>query len=220
MVKPARANLGTMEDTTMLDIGKYIIDEPYQQYGNGYDQLEGDYAIYYKVATKFCHKARYEDREDLLHTIILNLAIAHRHNGHKPDNPSWMYRIASFTVAQYWRDYYYRTIGVDCGHCSNQQRKKCKADDLYSECPRAIRIESLNKPIAGEDGQISELGELIADNKAIDLDAWLDDKAFLLGCPQRLIDIAKKIRDEIPLNHKQTVYIGRYRKRYEQKRLV
>ncbi len=55
----------------MLDIGKYIIDEPYRQHGNGYDQLDGNYAVYYKVATKFCHKARFEDREDLLHTIIL-----------------------------------------------------------------------------------------------------------------------------------------------------
>jgi hypothetical protein len=213
MVKPARANLTKRGDLTMLDIGKYIIDEPYQQYGNGYDQLDGDYAVYYKVATKFCHKAQAQDREDLLHTIILNLAIAHRNNGHKPDNPSWMYRIASFTVAQYWRDYYKRTYGIDCGHCSNQQRKKCRSEDLYSECPRAIRIESLNKPIVGEDGQISELGELIADNKAIDLDAWLDDKAFLLGCPQRLIDIAKKIRDAIPLNATDQKYLWRFRQK-------
>ena len=50
----------------MLDIGEYIIDEPYRQNGNGYDQLEGDYAVYYKVSTKFSHKARFEDREDLL----------------------------------------------------------------------------------------------------------------------------------------------------------
>lgn len=100
----------------MLDIGKYIIEEPYRQHSNGYDQLDGDYAVYYKVATKFCRKARFEDREDLLHTIILNLAIAHRNNGHKPDNPSWIYRIASFSVAQYWRDYYKANNGLDCGH--------------------------------------------------------------------------------------------------------
>jgi len=85
----------------MLDIGEYIIDEPYRQDGNGHDQLEGEWLIYYKVASKFSHKARYQDREDLLHDIMLNLAVAGRNNGHKPDNPSWMYRIASFTVAQY-----------------------------------------------------------------------------------------------------------------------
>ena len=197
----------------MLDIGKYIIDEPYRQYGEGYDQLEGDYALYYKVATKFCHKARFEDRQDLLHTIIVNLAGMANSNHHKPDNPSWMYRIASFTVAQYWRDHYNRINGIDCGHCSNQQRKKCKAEDLYSECPKAVRIESLSKPIVGEDGQISELGELIADDKAIDLDAWLDIRTFLLGCPQRLIDIAQKRVDGIPLNRKEQTYLDHYQAR-------
>jgi len=190
----------------MLDIGEYNIDEPYRQYGNGYEKLEGDYAVYYKVATKFCHKARYEDREDLLHTIMLNLAVAHRSNGHKPDNPSWMYRIASFTVAQYWRDYYRRTYGIDCGHCSNQQRKKCKANG-YSECPKAIRVEYLSKPIADGDGHISELGDLIADDKALDLADWTDINTFLLGCPQRLIDIAEKRRDGIPLTHREVVYL-------------
>jgi len=203
----------------MLDIGEYIIDEPYRQYGNGYDQLEGDYAVYYKVATKFCHKARFEDREDLLHTIILNLAVAHRSNGQKPDNPSWMYRIASFTVAQYWRDYYKQTYGVDCGHCSNPQRKKCKAEDLYSECPRAIKIESLSKPIVGEDGQISELGDLIADDKAMDLEAWVSDRLWEIGYPDRLVEIAYKLHRDEPLSNADLLYISRYR-RQEQKKLL
>ena len=203
----------------MLDIDKYIIDEPYQQYGNGYDQLEGDYAVYYKVATKFVHKARFEDREDLLHTIILNLATAHRSNGHKPDNASWMYRIASFTIAQYWRDYYYRVNGIDCGHCSNQQRKKCKEQNLYgSKCPRAIKVESLQKPIVGEDGELGELGDLIADDRAVDLAEWMDINTFLRGCPQRLIDIAEKRLEGIPLNKTEARYLERYRQK-EQKTL-
>ena len=205
----------------MLDIGEYIIDEPYHQYGNGYDQLEGDYAVYYKVATKFVHKAQAQDRDDLLHTIILNLAVAGKSNGHKPDNPSWMYRIASFTVAQYWQDYYYRTNGIDCGHCSNPQRKKCKRDNLYgSQCPRAIKVESLQKPIIGEDGELGELGDLIADDKAIDLDQWLDDKTFLLGFPQKLQDIAQKKVDGIPLNNADKLYLGKWRKKNRQKRLI
>jgi DNA-directed RNA polymerase specialized sigma24 family protein len=203
----------------MLDTGEYIIDEPHHQFGNGYDQLEGDYAIYYKVATKFVYKAQAQDREDLLHTIMLNLAVAGGNNGHKPDNPSWMYRIASFTVAQYWRDYYKRTYGIDCGHCSNQQRKRCKADNLYSECPRAIRIESLQKPIADGDGHLTELGELINDDKAIDIAEWTDISTFLLGCPQRLIDIAEKRRDGIPLTKYEQLYLCRFWKKH-QKRLV
>ena len=204
----------------MLDIGEYIIDEPYRQYGNGYDQLDGEWLTYYKVATKFCHKAQAQDREDLLHTIILNLVVAGKSNGHKPDNPSWMYRIASFTVAQYWRDYYYRTNGIDCGHCSNQQRKKCKEQNLYGDkCPRAIKIESLSKPIVDGDGHISELGELIADDKAIDIETWLNEATWRLGYPQRLVDIAQKIAYGIPLNHKEQHYLDYWRGK-RQKRLI
>ena len=202
----------------MLDIGKYIIDEPYRQHGNGYDQLDGDYAVYYKVAAKFCHKARFEDREDLLHTIILNLAIAHRNNGHKPDNPSWIYRIASFSVAQYWRDYYKANNGLDCGRCSNPQRKKCKRDNLYPECPKAIKVEYLSKPIIDSEGNITELGELIADDKALDLADWMDINTFLLGCPQRLITIAEKIREGQALTNRERQYLCRYRQK-EQKKL-
>ena len=197
-----------------LDTGKYSTD------GNGYqgynERLNGEWLIYNNVATKFVHKSRFEDRDDIRHTIILNLAVAGRKDGHKPDNPSWMYRIASFTIAQYWRDYYYRNHGIDCGRCSNQQRKKCKAQDLYRECPKTIKVEYLSKPIVGEDGQISELGELIADNKALDLADWTDINTFIRGLPQRLIDIAEKRRDGIPLNHNEQMYLNRFREK-EQK---
>jgi len=172
-----------------------------------------DWEKYIEIADKFQHKARREDREDLRQSIILNLATADRNNSHKPDNLSWAYRIASFTVAQYWRDYYYRNNGVDCGHCSNPQRKRCQQQDLYPQCPKAIEIESLNKPIVDHDGHITELGNLIADDKAIDLEEWQDAKTWLLGCPKRLIDIAYKIVKGIPLNHKDQVYLQYYRQK-------
>jgi len=179
----------------------------------------GEWAIYYEVASKYAHKAQAQDREDLLHTIILNLADMGKSDRHKPDNPSWMYRIASFTMAQYWRDYYYRTHGVDCGRCSNPQRKKCKEDNLYSQCPKAIKIESLNKPILDEDGHLTELGELIADDKALDLPEWQNEKTFLIGYPQRLVDIAHKIRQTQALNGADRKYLCKWRKR-QQKPLI
>ena len=200
----------------MLDYGEYstVPDQPQEEANPlSYDQLDGDWLTYYKVASKYVHKAKYQDRGDLLHTIMVNLEAMARSNTHKPNNLSWMYRIASFTVAQYWRDYYKRTNGIDCGHCSNRQRKKCKADDLYTECPRAITIESLNKPIVGDDGQISELAELIADDKAIDLEAWLDEATWRLGYPQRLVEVAKKSLNGIPLNRKEQTYLNHYRAR-------
>ena len=204
----------------MLDYGEYstVPDQPQEANPLSYEQyLQGDWLTYYKVASKYVHKARYQDRGDLLHTIMLNLVVAGSNNGDKPDNLSWMYRIASFTVAQYWRDYYYRTNGIDCGHCSNPQRKKCKQQG-YTECPRAIKIVSLNKPIVDEDGHISELAELIADDKAIDIEAWLDEATWRLGYPQRLADIAYKKAYGIRLNEKDRQYLSRYY-RQEQKTL-
>jgi len=158
------------------------------------------------------------DREDLLHTIISNLADAGRSNGHKPDNHSWMYRIASFTKAQYWREHYKRTNGLTCGNCSKAQRAKCKEDNLYSQCPKLVKIESLHKPIIDSQGNLTELGELIADDKALDIDAWIDARTFLLGAPERLLTIGAKLRDGIPLTKGEHCYIQRFRKR-EQKNL-
>ena len=63
--------------------------------GNGYDQLEGDWLTYYQVASQFSHKAQAQDREDLLHNIIVTLADVARNNGHKPITEVAMYRVAA-----------------------------------------------------------------------------------------------------------------------------
>ena len=60
-----------------------------------------DWDKYIAVADRFQRKARYEDREDLNHTIILRLAQVARNNGHKPFTEAVMYRIARRTVAKY-----------------------------------------------------------------------------------------------------------------------
>ena len=48
--------------------------------GNGYDKLEGEWLTYYKVASRFANRVKTQDKEDLLHDIILTLAVA-RSNG-------------------------------------------------------------------------------------------------------------------------------------------
>ena len=178
-----------------------------------------DWGKYIAVADRFQYKAKWQDREDFRQDIIIRLAQVARNNGHKPFTDRAMYRVASYVVADYWRTQYKITNGLDCGSCSKAQRRKCREDDLYRECPKAIKLEYLSKPIIDSEGNITELGELIADDKAIDLDAWLDDKTFLLGCPMRLIEIATKINDGIPLATKDRMYLMRYR-RQEQKRLL
>ncbi len=204
----------------MLDISKYNIEEAYREGGNGYDKLEGEWLTYYKVASKYAHKAQAQNIEDLLHTIVANRADAGRNNGHKPDNASWMYRIASFSVAQYWRTYYKLTNGLTCGNCSKAQRDKCKEDYLYTECPKAIKLDRLNKPIIDSEGHTTELGELIADDKALDLDAWVDARTFLLGFPQRLMVVAHKLDNGEVLTNADMIYLCRFRKREQMKLLA
>ena len=180
--------------------------------GNGYDQLEGEYATYYKVASRFNHKAKAEDTDDLLHTIILTLAVAERNNGHKPFTEGTMYRIASRAVADYWRAYYKANNGLDCHTCSKTQRHKCKEGDLYTECPKAIKLEYLSKPILDGEGKMTELGELIADPKSLDLDAWDRDSLWQIGYKPRLVDIAHKLHSGEPLCNGDRSYLKRFRK--------
>jgi len=186
--------------------------------GNGYDQLPEPYSTYYKVASRFNHKAKAQDTEDLLHTIILTLAVAEQNNGHKPFTEGTMYRIASRAVADYWRAYYKVNNGLDCHTCSKAQRHKCKEGDLYTECPKAIKLEYLSKPILDGEGNLTELGELIADPKSLDLDAWDRDSLWQLGYKPRLVEIAYKLKAGIPLSNGDLLYLSRYR-RQEQKKL-
>jgi len=184
--------------------------------GNGYDQLPEPHLTYYKVASRFNHKAKAEDTEDLLHDIILTLDKAGRKNGHKPFTEAAMYRIASRAHADYWREQYKHTNGLTCCNCSKAQRQKCRKDWLYPQCPKAIKMESLNKPILDSEGNLTELGDMIADDKAIDLDAWVSDSTWEIGYPKRLVAIAYNLKAGIPLTNGELLYLSRYR-RQEQK---
>ena len=159
-----------------------------------------------------------QDREDLLHTIILTLAVAERNNGHKPFTLGTMHRIASRAVADYWFSHYEINNGLDCRHCSKAQRAKCKEGDLYSECSKAIKLEYLSKPILDGEGNLTELGELIADPKSLDLDAWERDSLWQLGYKPRLVDIALKLHRGEALNDRDRQYLS-YWRRQEQKKM-
>ncbi len=157
-----------------------------------------------------------EDRQDLLHDIIYHLAKVHqnkRNNGNEPFTEAMMYRIASHIKDHYWYSHYKLTMGLDCGHCSKAQRQKCRSEDLFRECPKAIKIEDLHKPIIDSEGNITELGELIADDKALDLDAWVSDSTWEIGYHPRLVDIAYKLKAGIPLDKKDQKYLERYRRK-------
>ena len=145
--------------------------------------MELDWGKYSEVADRFQHKARFEDREDLRHNIILRLAEVANNNGHKPFTIGAMIRVASYVVMEYW-------------HAEKRNGK----------------VISLNTAIGDGDGDSMELMDTIADDSAIDLESWIDSRIWLLGCPKRLIQIADKKVKGIALDWKDHKYLQRKRK--------
>jgi hypothetical protein len=152
-----------------------------------------DYGKYITVADRYQRKARYQDREDLNHTIILSLAqaqLAKDNNGGGQLSDVAMLRIASYECQKYWR-----------------------------AIKRQLTILSLNTELNNGDGDGIELIDTVADDKAIDLEAWLDARTWLLGCPRRLVQIASKRLKGLLLEPKEKMYLQRFRQR-EQKSFI
>jgi len=181
-----------------------------------YSQLDGEWADWLAVARRYEHKVPSQDRYDIRHSIILELAKARQRDG-KPLPLLRAYRIASLIVALYWREQakhlvkvcLYSGLPVE-PHCATC-RHKLKA----KECPYlALRPpQSLDSEVDDSEASKVRLKDTIADDKAIDLDAWLDASTWLLGYPKRLVDIATKRRDGIPLNRKEQTYFNHYQAR-------
>ena len=166
---------------------------------NGYDHLPEPYLTYYKIALRFGHKALLDEQDDLLQDIIEGLA---RVAKDRTLSEAALYRIAEHIKDHYWYKHYAYHNGLDCQHCSKAQRAKCRtawaySDWAYYDCRRAITLESINQPIIDSEGNITELAELIADDRALDLEEWLDAKIFLIGAPIRLKQIARKLNNKV-----------------------
>jgi len=135
-----------------------------------------------------------------------------------------MYRVAEHTKDWYWYRRYAYTNGLDCQHCSKEQRAMCRdnwshSDWAYTDCHRAVRLESLNQPVTDHEGYVTELGDLIADDSALDLVEWVNARTWLLGAPLRLKRIAMKKHKGEALTDAELMYLSRLRKR-EQKALA
>jgi len=181
---------------------------------NGYDQLEGDWALYYKVTSYFVRHIRYEDREDWLHDTMLEMAKvkAKYELINKPLTEAGLMRVASYQVTEFWERLRRLTTWLDCGNCSKEQRRKCREELLYSECPKFRELVSLDKELDDGNGGKFTLAEFIADDKAIDLDGWLDARRILRGLPKRLIQVGYKVYSGKPLDAKEKMYLSRFRK--------
>jgi hypothetical protein len=182
---------------------------------NGYDRLPEPYSTYHRIALRFAHKALTDEREDLLHDIIIGLARTEQALAIRGQQFTEIAQIrtAEHIKDHYWYRHYSYHNGLDCQHCSKVQRAKCRENWAYSDCPRAITLESMNQPITDGDGNMTEFAELIADDKAIDLAEWLDAKTFLIGAPIRLKQIARKLSKGEALAYPDRNYLSRLRKK-------
>ena len=153
-----------------------------------------DWSEYITIANRYQRKAKWQDREDLNHTIILSLAQAQTrldNNGGGQLSDLATLRIASCRVADYWRSEY-----------------------------RNGRMVSLNQVVyQDEDGNEVELIDTLAYDEATDLEAWLDHSVWELGYPKRLVEVIRKRLYGIPLNKKDQKYwertIQKERARYQ-----
>ena len=189
--------------------------------------LDGEWGEYWQIARRFEHKAPGQDREDLRHNIIVRLfevARAKEAKG-KVFTEAGKLRTASLVVMDWWDRLNKGStrVCILSGIAKKPDHAKCSFEhkpQSCAQCPyRAIRpISSLNLEIEDGEGHTTELWETIADDRAIDLDAWVDHRVWLMGCPKRLIEIAHKKKNGIALDLADRLYLCRWRQR-EQKRL-
>ncbi len=171
-----------------------------------YNQLEGEWGEWLEVAKKYEHKVLAQDKLDIRHDILLELHHA-RQRDNKPIPILRAYRIASLTVALYWRQLLKPLIKVCIidGLPKKPDHSKCSYHDKPTKCRQcpflAMRpVQSLEGEIDIGEGDTIQLKDTIADDNAINLEAWQDEETFLLGCPMRLIEIAHKKSKGKPLS--------------------
>jgi hypothetical protein len=128
-------------------------------------------------------------------------------------------RIAQYELADYWNKWYRQKNGVNCHNCSKRQQQKCREWDLYGECPRAIKLESLDRLIEDGNGDSTPLYELIADDNDIDLVTRLDARHTLNGYPGKAVKLAYKRYAGYSLDKSEQEYLSRFKKK-AQKRLI
>jgi hypothetical protein len=172
--------------TASLRLGKGSLPAPPNlpiESANG--NLDGAWGEFWEIARQYERKAKYQDREDLRHNIIIRLvevATARLANGEEFSEVA-KYRTASLVVMEHW----------------------------HSE-KRNGKVISLNGEVADWELNPTELIDTIADDSAIDLEAWVDAKTWLQGCPKRLVGIAHKRVSGVALDAKDQEYLRRFRK--------
>jgi len=183
-------------------------------------KLEGDWAVFTRIAGYFENKVPPQDREDFFQNLLVEMdkvKAKYAVRG-KPLTEASLMMVAKYELKDYYIKRKYRHFGFKCTHCTIEQHRECETK-LPSDCPKkkARRIVSLNKILKDEDGdghKPTELIDLIADTKTIDLAARLDARSILKSLPKRIVRIGYKIYAGIPLETEEKKYLKHWQKTY------
>jgi hypothetical protein len=126
------------------------------------------------------------------------------------------YRIASLTVALYWRTFnrFSTRVCVFNGYPVEPLCRGCQRKSEGKGCVwLAVRpVASLDSEIIDPDGYATKLLDTVASDSAIDMpDRWFDINELKNALPLRLVEIAYKRLDGKPLDHKDQMYLSRFR---------
>ena len=135
-----------------------------------YDRLEQPWRDWAKIARNFAYQVKEQDREDLMHDIIVRLAeVAEEYRQKGKPLTKW----GSIKVARYTRLRFY-----------HQQKRW-----------RRVSTVSLNSAVREGDGNETQLINTLADQKKVDLDAWIEAKSYYLSSPERVKQAIRKLVD-------------------------
>lgn len=176
----AKCNGGTA--TFAIQLGNSSVPSPPRLEDSPEPEIVGAWGDWLIVAKRYARKARYQDRQDLRHSILVRLCeVANRREAEgQPLTELGMLRTASLTTMEFW-------------HAQKRNGRIISLDLRLGEYDEAT------------------LADTIADDRAIDLVEWLNAKAWLLGCPRRLVEIAHKKVVGLPLTHGEICYLSRFR---------
>ena len=134
-----------------------------------YDRLPEPWRGWAKLARSFTLQLDdHQDREDLLHDIIVRLAeVAEVYRQKGKPLTKW----GCIRVAQYTRLRFYH------------QKKRW----------RRVFSTSLNSEVRDEDGNETEFIQTLVDQKRGNLDAWIDAKSHYLSSPERVKKAIRKL---------------------------
>ena len=164
-----------------------------------YNRLEQPWHDWARMARSFAYQVDGQDREDLMHNIIVRLAEVaeeYRQKG-KPLTKGGCIRVAQYTRLRFYH-----------------QKKRWK---------RVFTV-SLNSPVRDDDGNETELINTLADQKRVDLDALIDAKSHYLNSPERVKQAIRKLLRGDGDGHRLSGYdwklIREFRREFKEKALT